>query len=253
MTFLKIPCTPFSRKIILRENHGEPVKLTRYHSLWSVLRPHAPGEGLHAGPVSTRLTSHFLVECDDRMAARLQSHHSDAGVVLHTFHIDAMCRFIWSLGIAKIEATKAIDIWFETYGIDEEDYSRETAHRAWIRANQEFSKVFGKKRGTKTPLNVLDLRRPGDDIFHLKSDKEIDLEAARISAALLAERPQTPKYVLTQIHQWLYVECGRRKVRAVAKKFNKSRRRTYVAIERVRGYLQYDSGFAAVVRPTIAA
>jgi DNA-binding CsgD family transcriptional regulator len=118
----------------------------------------------------------------------------------------------------------------------------------------DMDELFSKKTVRFSPARVLKIGRAkkGDPAPQLPNAKELANCVEEAMRLLLQYDAHTPRYVLHQVEVYLYRVYGCRSAQWCARHFKLSTRRIRAKVQRVRGYLEVDATFAAIMRQAMS-
>ena len=240
---IQIPCTRISARILAAEYGTDPIPLKKRHPLFYKIRPAARGFALPAPLVP--LDACFAVECSPAMAKRLAGHLSDAGTVLYRAHMENMMEFAWSRQLAGVPPLTSLKLYYEIYGILEEELDIMSAHKAWQRWKKKTGKKVIKHRNFY-PRCVPTYSKAQPFEFPIPL-KELQPMIDRAKNALYELRPGLPAYFFRQVSIWFHFKKGKIDMPTVAKKHGLGLSAAYHAVTVIDGYLTYDAELAGLV------
>lgn len=240
---IQIPCTRISARILAAEYGTDPIPLKKRHPLFYKIRPAAKGFALPLPHVP--LDARFEVDCSPAMAKRLARHHLDAGTALYRSHMENMMEFAWARQLAGVPPLTSLKLFYEIYGILEEELDIMSAHKAWQRWKKKNGKRAIKHRNFY-PVCVPTYCNGQPFEFPIP-EKELQPVIDMAKNTLYHRRPDTPQYFYRQVSIWFHFKKGKIDMPTVAKKHKVALRTAYHAVTVIDGYLTYDEELAALL------
>jgi hypothetical protein len=243
---------PLSRKILLQEQGPEPIKFKRNDVILDLLRGacfSGPGTDDQPAKIADMLT----IDVPDRLGAALQSAGYAPGLSLYRHHRDVLMRYIWSATLSGLQATDAMEAFYHSYDLTDDDYSYDTCYRMYQRFRMDMDELFSKKSVRFAARGVLKIGRAKEGVPapQLPNAKELALCVETAASLLRANDPRTPRYLIHQVEVYLYRTYGCRSAKWCARHFRRSPRRIRAAVQRVRGYMEVDAGFRKTIMEAV--
>ena len=149
MVLVSLPISSFSKKIILADYGQAPIQLGKGDDLLYLLccrRPQGKDD-----PVSVRLSDRLEFLVSEQVAKCVKARTT--GWVLHQMHLHRLCTHVQSALLSGGTAEGAIDIFYQAYGLGDDDFSYESAYKRWQRF-QSKRKLAGNVRKIVAPRTV---------------------------------------------------------------------------------------------------
>lgn len=251
MVTVQIRVSPFSRKILLTEFGGaEPVRPAKADWLADVLhidRRHTNFRQRYFDALTT--TIH--IDLVDAAAERLRYQGNRLGVVLHRLHIEQLSRHMVAAKLIGSEAKEAMLIFYQHYGLDDDDFSMDSAYREYQRFQRTFFREKHTKSAKKSAPVVLRFSRilQGE---HVASERPTIGYLNALSEYLEQELSRQPYRsrlrMLQQAVCYIYCVRGSMKPTEVARRTKRHLANVYKAIRATRRRMKKDVAFARLVR-----
>lgn len=256
MATVLLPLSSFSRKILLAEYGGtEPIEPGRADWLSDVLRVDRSDTRFPARAIDA-LNSSLMLVTTPAVADHISAQGKCLGVVLHRHHIEMLTRAMLAVATAGGAAKTAMQTFFDTYDLDDDDLSQESAYREYQRFRRNFFKKMQAKAAKKSRPDVLRDSRiwqgSGAETGAC-TNTELDALCAVASARIRAARIRRIQRISFQAHLYIYAVRGGRDVAAIARRFRRHKANVYRALATVRRRLRHDRRFAEAILPLLDA
>jgi len=179
---ISLPVSNFAKKIIQEEygNHDfdNTIAIDPRDTLWKYLLYRLPPTTKTSEKAHTILTTTIDIAISaNNTRRRPLGDLWQAGMYLHEVCRQRLLLFIEAQNVVGIPASRSIEIFYEIYDIDEDDYSRDSAYRLWQRHSSEkrsikkikkwganYAKNTHQKKPIKKPLTPEQVQTMADKI-----------------------------------------------------------------------------------------
>jgi hypothetical protein len=227
MKLIRLPVTPFVRKIVLSENDGkEPIAFSTKNEMLFIFLSCSQEGGNHKSEVLANvLTSEVPFYAQTWLVEKIQKNPYATGWILNKMYRRELNKFIYlRVGDGK-GVTEAIAEFCDNHDIDIDiDISMDALQRAWRRykAQQSASKLAKKER---QPVRYVSSKSPQKSLNILPyADSELEKIATNYisqNADLFLNTNGKPYAKReSQLRCWIYKNIGQRKGSYIAQKFN---------------------------------
>lgn len=250
-----------SRAIMLSEYGGEPVTLEAHDILFEIINTRITSEKINK---KQELTSCITIAVNPRLAAHLAQHGRIAGIRLFKFHKYMLCRYADAqLRVkGKGHARPAIQEFLNLYGVEEDEYSLESAYKLFQRfgwnfdkKNANFSGHFRRNPGVKLSRKKKERARLCQPIKPLTiaiKDINVELAIGRFIAAYSRCFRRTPRILLKHARVYTYINMQALSVREAAEKLGMSRTGVQNSMSSFRSRMRRNPTVARMIEESIA-
>lgn len=253
MATVYLPLSSLSRKILVAEYGHEPIVPGRADWLSDVLRVDRRDTQFQARALSAIQTG-VLISVSPGLADQIARQCDRLGVVLHRLHIEMLTRIMLAASNSGNAAKTAMQTFYETYNLDDDDLSQESAYREY----QRFRRAFFEKKSANSAKKNRHFVLPDSRIWQGTRPEKKTLTNAQLDAlcCILDERLQSARIrrlrrLTLQAHLYIYAVLGRRNYQALARKFQRHPANVYRAMNTVRRRIRQDERFAAAILPIL--
>ena len=258
MNILKIPVSPFVRKIILSNYGDEPIRLKASDNLTGELTCVRPGDEAKVEKTLAALTTEITVILTENVARQVNRRRWRIGLRLDDYYREKLNEYIETSAVHNVGATAAITEWCDDHDVElDTDIAFETVYKDWQRyqlaKSEKNTDIFRRKKRVfvrhfveKSPTKL-----PQSRLF---SDAELDaiiaLYIAQNPTAFIGVKGRTMKKLCRQLEIYTYRIIGSHTPQYISRKFGlknnrKCKRTTKTG---VRQYLDFDPTIRYAVR-----
>lgn len=215
MRQLSIQVHPLSKRVLLCEYGSEPFIFPNHDFYFKLL---SSGNNSRSERHAKKLSTSIDIMIDDTLARHVKSNRTSIGTAIMGFHFQTLCRYadaaLQLKGRGHVKA--AIESWLLLHGIDETEYSAETAYKLWQRNSWNLEKknpyFFGQTRGKsalilskKTPDNAksLELINP---LSQTLSEMQVELAVSNFVSLLSSCFRHPPQKIKHHARIYYYME-----------------------------------------------
>jgi hypothetical protein len=211
MTTLTFRITPLSKRILLSEYGQEPLRFDRNELIQDQLRTIRFNSRGYQPRTLEWLSETITITVHDDLARFVCLKNSNIGIALFNYHREVMLRFVEVMVSMNVPAREAIRRFYAKHGIDEYDYSSESAYRRWT----DYSAKRKEKRALSVsePLHAAKRERT---VEIRESDTVIYLKMNEIINQLNAARGKVPVYFPRQLQYYLLYKCAHYSMRRIS-------------------------------------
>lgn len=171
---IEIPVAPLTRKILLAKHGGvEPLHLGHRNLLYQQMC-YRQEETNYLPRHQQALTTYIKIDVHRHLWEKVRSKPWQVGYHLYNLHKQEFFTYMEGATAAGAEQKASLRKFFEKYGIDEDDFSEETAYRIWKR--------FTKNALTVSPSDVPRLSTVGRVPLDESQALHVGAKAAELAA-----------------------------------------------------------------------
>lgn len=262
MLEVTIPCHPLTRRFILAEHGPEPVEIDRKRPRFGMLAGYAVGDV----PIrnSNQFTAYITLLLPDNLAAHVAAMPFPAAERMYQYDKERVAWYAYSSLRAKGKgaARPAVRDCLDLYQVEEDEYSLDTAFKAFQRIGWEISEKNSRFLGqmkTKTAefLSQKSGRRAKfypvlRTARYTCADIEVELCVNRFMAAYTQQFSTTPARLEKHVRAYAYRVLQRQPIRAIAAKLNEPRMTIQNAIAKIRSRATRNRTFSLLLQQIIA-
>jgi hypothetical protein len=227
MNILKVPVSPFTRRLIIAKYGSEPVRLKASDTLTGELCCIKPGDENKVEKTLATLTENIAFELTPQVARQVNRKRWRVGLHLNNFYRTKLNEYIAAKTEEGIAATTALASWCATHGVEIDiDISFDALYKDWQRFCEE-----------KTEKNDAFFRRQKHKFVHqigekttrylkqiaLFSDTELDTIITQYAdthpALFKTVRGDSRKKLTRQLSLYVYRVVGNRSPAYICRKF----------------------------------
>ena len=133
-----VPVAPLSKRIIEKRFPQEIIKLSKRDIMYQQLC-YFTLSASRSSKVQDRLTEEVTIQVGNQLAKKIQARLYQVGQHLYNIHCKMMMWYVEAQTDAGISAKEAMMNFYTKHGMNEDDYSLESAYRRWTRYKSELS------------------------------------------------------------------------------------------------------------------
>lgn len=251
MTILELPVSSFSKKILLSEYGPEPLIFSSNDPTYQSLCYRAPKYRHNLEKLKWYLNDVIRIQINNKLARHIKENACQIGHHLWTLHIHQMIGWTNTSVMLNEPAKTSIERFYDYYGINEDDFSLESAYKRWQRWKRKKNVKIGRERFNKKAVLVL----PNCPILKVvvpPTNTDIDQFIALlvIDNEWLFHRQDgafcNPLFL--QLRAYSYNRIGQISVKDLVKDWKWKKRTTYKRIARFQERLKNEQELAHVFR-----
>jgi hypothetical protein len=248
-----LPLSKFSAKILATEYGGQsPITPGRADWLSDILRINR-SDTRFTPEEEAIIQSGLMIQVPPPVAQLVEAQSLRIGIVIHRLHLENLSRHMAACAIrcpGKGHATAAMRDYYQMYGLDDDDFSPESAYREYSR----FSKKFLSKPATNIAADVRPKSRvwqQADTSVQRINHEQLDRICAYLDERFAEARIRRVQILSQHAHMYIYAVRGGRDVAAIARRFKRHRANVYRALAHIRHRLKNDERVAKAMRPLL--
>lgn len=218
MTLIRINVSKLSKKILTRDHHRWPLKVTRRNTLYSLL---------HSD--STDKVNVHLTEVIELHVSSPPKSYKNAGENIHRFHLRMMELFVFAQYQVSGEGMSGINSFYDYYDLDDDDYDTDSAYRRWQRflhQKKQDSPAFLAKKNKGSVLHKL-AKKPLPEL------EKIVANFSHLHFSRFISQKQDVKIpMICQLRVWVYYHIGEYSISEIAKVLSISENKAYKSKQR---------------------
>jgi len=239
---MHIPVSKLSFKIILKE-YGPHPNIDARDILFQQLSYPRYNHRAELAKTSRILTEYIHIKVASKINHRNPNIYQ-VGLNLNRFHLDKMMNFIYAQVLIDSSATSSLEMFYDLYDLNDDDYDSESAYRRWQR--------FYQRKKQENDLILIQQKR----LNHCKKGDYVQIPAAlpdveqklsdfifKNSHLFVLEKNRFDKIMLKHLKIYFYNYFGLKQPQAIAADLDINLYSVYFAIRKVKDVLEYDPSF----------
>lgn len=222
---------------MLQEYGPEPLRITNHDLLFQQLNYTRILPDTNLAKLQRSINSQIKIYLNSKMARRIEQHGHQLGYHLYLYHRRRMMNWADAQTTAGISAMCALYTFLASNGVEEEDFSLETAYRYWSRHKARKKRIESLRLDRKASCEFRSLRNMNCTVRDLSiplPEKQVEELTEFFLIAYSDRVRQIPKTLPKQVRMYLYYEKGKRDVSWISERTGHPPRTCYYHIGRMR-------------------